>query len=164
MSKQRSNARTKSVQSILCVDSDGESIGILEFVEFMISNESVIVLMVVTKIDDDLSEKFATKYSVWFEFNASILLFATCSLLVFPIFHDFFFRFICKWLPQSFCTVINPVVYSFLIEKNHPGTFLYLSYFQFDVAVILWMYFWCASQKPLEDLFIAFPRCNSAVE
>lgn len=59
MSTQRSNAKTISVQSILCVDDGGGSIGNVEFVayvEFMISNESFIVLVAAKMVD--FSEKF----------------------------------------------------------------------------------------------------------
>lgn len=72
------NAKTKSVQSIMCVGDDGGgSVGELKFVtfvvEFVASIESLMVLVAAAKIDDDLSEKLATKDSVRSKFNNSMM-------------------------------------------------------------------------------------------
>lgn len=118
MSTQSKSARTKSVQSILCVIV-GESIDDVEFVafvEFVTSNVSVMVL-VATVVDfvvviaaavvdaalriADFSEKLATKKSAWSKLRVSISVFcspATCSLLepqfaVFRLPSAVYFRF-----------------------------------------------------------------------
>lgn len=73
----KSNAKTKSVQSIMCVGDDGGSLGAFKFVtfvEFMASIESGMVFVVAAKIDDDLSEKLATKDSVRSKFNNSMMM------------------------------------------------------------------------------------------
>lgn len=73
MSTHRSSARTKSVQSILCVD-DGELTVELEFitsVAFAMSNESVMVAIAADEIDD-FSEKFSTNKNERLKFTASI--------------------------------------------------------------------------------------------
>lgn len=71
-----SNAKTRSVQSIMCVGDDGGSVGELKFVtfvEFMASIGSLIVFVGAAKIDDDLSEKLATKDSVRSKLNDSMM-------------------------------------------------------------------------------------------
>lgn len=73
MSTHSSSAKTKSVQSILCGD-DGTSkpeFGLLAFVEFATSNESVMVAVVAEFAD--FSEKLATRKSARSILNASIL-------------------------------------------------------------------------------------------
>lgn len=59
-------------------DDDGGSVGELEFVpfvEFMASIESVMVVVAAAaKIDDDLSEKFATKDSVRSKLKNSMMM------------------------------------------------------------------------------------------
>lgn len=58
------------------VNDDGGSVGKLElvtFVEFMTSIESVMMLVAI-KIDDDLSDKLATKNRVRSKLNNSMLL------------------------------------------------------------------------------------------
>lgn len=72
----KSNAKTKSVQSMMCVGDDGGSVGELKFVTFvelMASIGSVMVFVGAAKIDDGLSEKLATKDSVRSKLNNSMM-------------------------------------------------------------------------------------------
>lgn len=60
----------------MCVGDDGGSVGepkFVTFVEFMASIGSLIVFVGAAKIDDDLSEKLATKDSVRSKLNDSMM-------------------------------------------------------------------------------------------
>lgn len=88
------NAKTKSVQSIMCEDHDGGSVGritFVKFVEFMVSMESA-MLLADAKIGDDLFEKFAIKDNVRSMPNSSILA-STYDCLLFDTFMHIFAGF-----------------------------------------------------------------------
>lgn len=83
MRTHKSNAKTKSVQSMMSVGDAGGSAGdrkFVKFVEFIVSIESLMVLAT-AKIDDVLSERFATRNNVRSKLNNSILTSASAWLL-----------------------------------------------------------------------------------